>query len=210
MYRALILWLLGSSPLLCAQSKELGCRSFTVTGELAAKASFERIIGNGLSFQMKPTMLGANGQLNGWEIYIAQPGHVEHDYIYPVNFPLRFNGVQILGTSYNDDAKASLERPHEMWFMTNKTDYDKVLPVLNNALWPYMSPHPDKVGEEFSAVLKTVETGWLEVTVLNYDLAPDQDSIQRIKFQIQFIVPRSFKLPAGLSSGKAACHARSQ
>jgi hypothetical protein len=209
MRRALILWLLSSPALLCAQNRN-SCRAFTLTGELVAKASFERVIGNGLSFQLKPTGLGAKGQLDGWEIYIVRPEAVDQDYIYPVNIPLRFNGVQILGASYNDDAKASLERPHEMWFLVNKADYDKMSPVLNNALWPYMSPHPDKVRDEFFAVLKMVETGWLKFTVLNYDLAADADSVKRIKFQVDFNVPRSFRLAPKLNSSAATCSAHPQ
>jgi len=207
MRQALILWLLSSPALFCGQTTIKSCRSFTLRGELSAKATYKRDIGNGLSFQLRPTRLGANGQLDGWEIYILRSDDVEHDYIYPVNFPLRFNGVQILGASYNDDAEASLGRPHEMWFLTNKTDYEKMVPVLNNALWPYMSPHPDKVGEEFSAVLKKVKTGWLEITVPSYNLVPDVDSIQRIEFQVDFIVPQTFKLATGLHSQAAECHA---
>ncbi len=210
MRRALILWLLSSASLVYAQNKSLGCQSFTLTGELEAKASFERVIGNGLFFQVKPTGLGAKGQLDGWEIYIVRPDEPEKDYIYPVNIPLRFNGVQILGNSYNDDAKTSLARPHEMWFLLNKADYERMSPVLDNALWPYMSPHPDKVGEEFFAALKAVETGWLKFTVLDYDIAPDSDSLKRIKFQVDFNVPKGLKLAPGLKSSAAACAAHPQ
>src|SRR5262245_35930519 len=194
MRRTLILWLLSSSALLSAQNKSSGCRSFSLNGELAAKASFERVIGNGLSFQIKPTGLGAKGDLDGWEIYIVRPEDPQHDYIYPVNLPLRFNGVQILGASYNDDAKASLERPHEMWFLLNKAGYDKMSPAVEHAYWPYSAPHPDKVADEFYGALKSVETGWMEFAVLQYELVPDADSVKRIKFQVDFNVPKSFKL----------------
>lgn len=210
MRRVLILWLLSSAALLCAQTKSTSCRSFTLTGELLAKTSFERMIGNGLSFQMKPTGLGAKGELNGWEIYIIRPEAADQDFIYPVNIPLRFNSVQIIGPGYGNDTKTSLGHPHEMWFLTNKADYDKMSPVLNNALWPYMSPHPDKVGEEFFAMLKVVETGWLKFTVLNYDTVPDADSVTRIKFQVDFNVPQNFKLASGLSSSASACAAHPQ
>src|ERR1051325_7246341 len=173
-----LVWMLSISAFMYAENnKDAVCRSFALTGELAAKAGFERAIGNGLTFQLRPTGLGAKGQLDGWEIYIVRPEAAEQDYIYPVNIPLRFNGVQILGASYNDDARTSLGRPHEMWFLLNKADYDKLSPVLEHALWPYMSPHPDKVGDEFFAVLKTVETGWLKFNVLNYELASDTGDI---------------------------------
>jgi hypothetical protein len=204
MRRFLIIWL-SASTLLFAQNKGSACRSFILAGELAAKATFKRDIGNGLSFQLRPTTLGAKGQLDGWEIYILRSDDLEHDYIYPVNIPLRFNGVQILGASYNDDAKASLGRPHEMWFLVTKADYDRMSPVLEHALWPYMSPHPDKVGDEFFAVLKTVETGWLKFVVLHYELVPDTDSVKRIQFQVDINVSQSFKLASGLSSSATTC-----
>jgi hypothetical protein len=209
MRRVLILWLL-SPVLLAAQNKTASCQSFTLASELAAKARFERDIGSGLSFQVKPTGLGAKGELDGWEIYIVRPKEPEKDYIYPVNLPLRFNGVQILGASYNDDARTSLGQPHEMWFLLSKTDYDKMSPALNNALWPYMSPHPDKVADEFFAALKTVKTGWLKFTVLHYELETDADSVKKMKFQIDFTVPNNFKLAAGFPSRPTTCHAQPQ
>ena len=116
MRRTLIIWLIGSSTLLFAQSKDLACRSFTLADELDAYDKFDRAIGNGLSLRLQPTEVGPEGEKNGWEISIVRAEAVDEDFIYPVNLPLRFNGVQILGASYNDDAKASLGHPHEMWF----------------------------------------------------------------------------------------------
>src|ERR1041385_7786741 len=191
MRRFLIIWL-SASTLLFAQNNGSACRSFILAGELAAKATFKRDIGNGLSFQLRPTTLGAKGQLDGWEIYILRSDDLEHDYIYPVNIPLRFNGVQILGASYNDDARTSLGRPHEMWFLLNKADYDKLWPAVEHALWPYSASHPDKTTDEFFEALKAVSTGWLKMSVLSYDIAPDADSARRIKFQAEFTVPADF------------------
>jgi hypothetical protein len=190
-----IIWLLGSSTFLYAgNNKDAACQSFVFTGELAAKASFERTIGNGLNFQLKPTRLGAKGELDGWEIYIVRPEAAEQDYIYPVNIPLRFNGVQILGASYNDDAKTSLGHPHEMWFLLSKADYDKLWPAVEHALWPYSAPHPDKTTDEFFEALKAVSTGWLKMSVLSYDIAPDADSVRRIKFQPNLPFPLILRL----------------
>ena len=206
-----ILWLLSSFALMYAgNNKDATCRSFVFTGELAAKASFERAIGNGLNFQLKPTGLGAKGELDGWEIYIVHPEAAEQDYIYPVNIPLRFNGVQILGASYNDDAKASLGHPHEMWFVLNKADYDKLWPAVEHALWPYSAPHPDKTTGEFFEALKTVSTGWLKMSVLSYDIAPDADSVRRIKFQVEFTVPADFKIAPEMKIKAAVCPAHPQ
>lgn len=206
---AFILWLLGSS-FICAENKSAACRSFAFTGELAAKESFERVIGNGLTFQLKPTGLGAKGQLDGWEIYIVRPEKAEEDFIYPVNIPLRFNGVQILGASYNDDAKASLGRPHEMWFLLNKADYDRLWPAVEHALWPYSAPHPGKTTDEFFQALKSVETGWLKLTVLTYEIALEADSVRRIKFQAEFTMPTGFKLATDLNSAASSCTAHPQ
>ena len=208
--RVFIIVLISSSVVLCAETKRPDCQSFTIAGELLAKAKFERVIGNGLTFRLTPTRLGANGQLDGWEIYIVHAEAPEQDYIFPVNLPLRFNGVQILGASYNDDAKTTLDHPHEMWFLLNKSDYVRIWPAVEHAYWPYMSTHPDKAGDEFFSALKTVETGWLKFTALHYDIASDADSIKKMEFHVNFIVPKTFERAPDLKSQTVPCHAGPQ
>jgi hypothetical protein len=81
------------------------CHSITLTGELQSGDRFEKVIGGELVFRLEPERLGRDGELHGWRIGLAPLHEPDRDYIYPVNPPLRFNGLQILGPSYGDDTK---------------------------------------------------------------------------------------------------------
>jgi len=115
-------------------------------GELQAGGHFEKVIGGDLVFRLEPEILGPHGDLHGWQISLAPSHESDRDYIFPVNPPLRFNGLQTLGPGYGDDTKTSLAHPHEMFFLLDRADYDRIWPLLTNALWPYSAPEPDKAG----------------------------------------------------------------
>jgi len=181
------------------------CHSITLTGELQAGDHFEKVIGGELVFGLEPERLGRDGELHGWRISLAPLHEPDRDYIYPVNPPLRFNGLQILGPSYGDDTKTSLAHPHEMRFLLDRADYDRISPLLTNALWPYSAAHPDKADDEYIGALKILAVGQLKVTVLAYDADPVNGSIRRINFQAEFTTPENFKLDQALKPKPAAC-----
>jgi hypothetical protein len=207
----LLIVAISFGPILAwAQNRNSACHSFELTSELAAEKSFERAIGNGLRFQIAADKLDAKGNFNGWDIFIAHLDAPDQEYIYPVNPPLRFNGLQIMGSGYGDDARTSLGHPHEMWFLLNKADYDQLWPAVEHVLWPYNAPHPDQAADEYSHALSKVITGWLKFSVLSYDLKPGSDSIQRMQFQAEFIVPDGFSVAPDLKMKDAACPAAPQ
>jgi hypothetical protein len=180
------------------------CHSIKLTGELQAGDHFEKVIGGDLVLRLEPETLGPHGALNGWQISLAPSHEPDRDYIYPVNPPLRFNGLQTLGPGY-DDTKTSLANPHEMLFLLDRADYDRIWPLLTNALWPYSAPHPDKAGDEYLSALKTLTVGQLKVTVLAYDADPVNGSIRRINFQAEFTTPTNFELDQALKPKPAVC-----
>jgi hypothetical protein len=122
-----------------------------------------------------------------------------------VNPPLRFNGLQTLGPGYGDDAKASLAHPHQMFFLLNRADYDRIWPFVNNALWPYSAPKPDQAADQYFSALKTFTVGQLTITVPAYDADPANGSIRRINFQAEFTVPDNFELDQSLKPKPAEC-----
>ena len=77
-----------------------------MTGELSAGDPFEKVIGSGLVFRLDPEKFGPKGDVNGWDITLLPLGRRNDDYIYPVNPPLRFNALQLLGPAYGEDTKA--------------------------------------------------------------------------------------------------------
>ena len=180
------------------------CRRIVVTGKLSPGDRFERTIGGGLIFRLDPEALGPDGKVNGWRITLGPRGNSD-DYIYPVNPPLRFNGVQTLGASYGDDTKTSLGHPHEMRFLLDAADYKRIWPLLTNALWPYSAPHPDEALSEYVAALSGLSTGLLNVTVISYDADPDKGSIRRIGFRAAFSAPASFNFEPTLKPQPAEC-----
>src|SRR6266851_1874319 len=127
------------------------CHSITLTGELQSGDRFEKVIGGELVFRLEPERLGRDGELHGWRISLAPLHEPDRDYIYPVNPPLRFNGLQILGPSYGDDTKTSLAHPQEMRFLLDRADYDRIWPLLTNLLWPYSAPIPTRPTTNTSA-----------------------------------------------------------
>jgi hypothetical protein len=178
------------------------CHSITLTGEQQSGDRFEKVIGGELVFRLEPERLGRDGELHGWRISLAPLHEPDRDYIYPVNPPLRFNGLQILGPSYGDDTKTSLAHPHEMRFMLDRADYDRISPLLTNALWPYSAPHPD---DEYVGALETLVMGQLKFTVRAYDADPVNGSIRRIDFQAEFTTPENFGLDQALKPKPAVC-----
>jgi hypothetical protein len=198
--------LLGSVISAAGQATlSMSCHSITLTGELQSGHHFEKAIGGNLIFRLDPERLGPEGELNGWQISLVSSREPQHDYIYPVNPPLRFNGLQILGPSYGDDTRKSLAHPHEMRFLLYRADYDRIWPLLTNALWPYSAPHPDQAGDEYVSALKVLAMGQLTLTVRGYDADPVNGSIRQIKFQAEFTAPENFALDPALNPKTAAC-----
>jgi hypothetical protein len=203
MTRLALLLICGLSS---AQSRPVAaCHSASLTAELSGGQAFERAVGGGLAFRLQPQKLGPDGQADGWSISLSPQNAPEQDYIYPVNPPLRFNPLQILGRNYNDDAKASLGRPRRMRFLLNRNDFQQIEPLLNAALWPYSAPHPDTAGDEYLTALSKLRTGVAEVEILNYDLAPEGDSIRRMKFRVTFTAPMNFQFFKNLPSRSSSC-----
>jgi len=189
------------------QSSGTGCRSIALTVELSAGKGFEKRIGQDLVFKVDPERDGPKGELSGWGIELVPARVPDNDYIYPVNPPLRFNGLQTLGPSYGDDTKGSLGHAHEMDFLLNSADYDRLWPLVTNALWPYMPSNPDAAADRYFDALKALAKGHLTITVQSYDADPVTDVISSIKFQAEFIAPESFAFDPALKPKLVSCSA---
>lgn len=207
MFRISLLLFSLAMPSMSQSSPLKTCHSVVLTGRLSAGGRYEEAIGEDLVFRLDPERLGPNGQLNGWNISLVASRDENHDYIYPVNPPLRFNGLQILGPSYGDNTKASLDHPHEMRFVVDPADYRRIWPLVTNALWPYYAPNPDKVADEYFNMLKTLRTGQLMFTVTSYDADPGSGSIRYVSFRSEFRAPENFAFDPRLKPQEVECPA---
>jgi len=187
------------------QSSGPACHSISLRHEILSKEIFEAPVGAGLKFRLYPIRLGPKGQLNGWRMEIVSEQGPTSDFIYPVNPPLRFNGVQIFGANYGDDTKASLAHPHIVRFLLRQEDFDRLKTPLENALWPYYAPNPDRAGPDYLQLLKTVTTGQLVVRVLSYTTEPGTDSLRRMKFGAEFTAPQNFQFAPEFKAKQTTC-----
>lgn len=188
-----------------AGQSSASCHLIVLSAELSSGDQFEKAIGEGLVFRLNPERLGPKGELDGWAIQLFPAASRDHDYIYPVNPPLRFNGLQTLGPSYGDDTKASLRRAHEMRFLLHAADYDRISALVTYVLWPYSAPNPDKAADDYVSALRALSTGQLKVTVPDWDADPASGSIRHIRVQAEFVVPADFRLDSALKPKAEAC-----
>ena len=175
------------------------CSAVRFTAKLNAGQSFAKKVG-GLVFKLR----AAQGRdlCGGWTFTLEDAGG--HDFIYPVNFPLRFNPSQLLGCSYGLTARQGLEMKRSMRFILTERDYLRLRPLMENALWPADSPDPKHAGEKYLNSIRTIQTGLIRLGTLHDDLSPD-GLIRSATFRVELIAPSSFHFAPALEPHPVAC-----
>jgi hypothetical protein len=172
------------------------CHSIRIVERLSAGERFQRALNRDFVFKIEPTRIGPKANVNAWEVSLLGPGGENRDYIYPVNPPLRFNGLQVLGPGYGEDTKASLGHPHVMRFLLSRDDDQRLWPLVTNSLWPYSAPDPEKAGDQYLSALESLKTGELTLNVLSYSADPDSGSVRQIRFGPTLLRPEALNLTA--------------
>jgi hypothetical protein len=177
------------------------CRAVTFTANLKAGNSFAQKV-DGLEFRIRAT--NGKGTCNGWTFTFEDADG--HDFIYPVNFPLRFNPSQLLDCSYGLTAKQGLEMKRSMRFILTEQDYLRLDPLMKDALWPADSPDPKHAGERYLSAIRSVQTGLIRLNTQRYELSPD-GIIRSATFRVDLIAPTSFHFDPALKPYSTACPA---
>ena len=177
------------------------CSAVSFTARLAAGKSFARRVGD-LEFKIRASH--DKGLCNGWTFTLEDARG--NDFIYPVNFPLRFNPSQLLGCSYGLTARQGLEMKRRMRFILTEHDYARLEPLMKGALWPADSPNPGHAAEKYLNVIHATQTGVLRLDTLNYKLTRD-GLIRSAKFRVDLIAPASFHFNPALKPHSTACPA---
>jgi hypothetical protein len=170
------------------------CKTVTVKFSLKAGESVQKSIGS-LTFKLQAD------NVNGWIISLDDAN--DNDFIAPVNPPLRFNPLQILGPAYGLTAKESLNRDREMNFIISNADYAHVVPLWKDALWPYSARNPDKAAENYTSAL-SIPLGLLRIRTVNADIFPE-DLIRSARFEVEFTAPSQFRFDPSLSPRPSPC-----
>ena len=179
------------------------CHSASFNVALDVSDDFEHQLGRGLSFRIK------SEKEPGWFFDIVPADAQDNDFIYPVNFPLRFNPVQYLGPAYSESLKSSLANPHEVRFLLDRTDYDHVSSLIGDVLWPYQTSDPDKALSQYTSMVAKAKKGWLRVTVPSYRTDAKTGEVAHIELRVQVTTPSSFKFVPELKPRPGPCPAES-
>lgn len=175
------------------------CQFVSFKVHLNAGDSFERELGGGLLFRVR------SQKDSSWFLDIVPAEANTKDYIYPVNLPLRFNGNQTLGAGFGETVKSSLAHPHEMYFLLNRSDYDRVFGLIGNVLWSYQTSDPDKALTDYTNAVDDASKGWLKVTVSSYK-TDAKGALTRIKLRVEITTPPDFQFAPHLNPFPWPCH----
>ncbi len=175
------------------------CSAVSFTAKLDAGKSFAQKVGD-LEFKIRANHDKA--LCGGWTFTLEDAGG--HDFIYPVNFPLRFNPSQLLGCSYGLTVRQGLEMKRSLRFILTERDYLQLDPLMKDALWPADSPDPKHAGEKYLQAIRTIQTGLLRLDTLRSNVSTD-GLIQSATFHVDLIAPGSFHFEPGLKPYSAPC-----
>jgi hypothetical protein len=175
------------------------CQSVSFKAALEARGDFERELGGGLLFRVK------SRKEPGWLVDIVPAEEAKNDYVYPVNPPLRFNPNQTLGPGYGESVESSLGHPHVMNFLLNRSDYEKISGLIDNVLWPYKTPDPDKAVSDYTRAVDDANKGQLKVVVSSHKTDRKTGALEHIKLRVQITTPAGFEFAPGLNPLPSRC-----
>ena len=176
------------------------CQSVYFKVSLRAHDDYQRELGGGLLFRVK------SRKESGWFLDIVPAQEATKDYIYPVNLPLRQNPNQILGAGYGETVRSSLSHAHEMSFLLNRSDYNRVSGLIGNVLSYYQTSDPDKALSEYTNAVYDARKGLLKVTVASYKAEAKTDQLARIKLRVLITTPVDFQFAPGVYPLPSSCH----
>ncbi|MHB8217148.1 MAG: hypothetical protein ACYDDS_13825 [Candidatus Sulfotelmatobacter sp.] len=176
------------------------CASIFFKAALNAGEDFERELGSGLLLRVR------SQKESGWFLDIVPAEANSKDYIYPVNLPLRLNGNQTLGPGYGETIQSSLAHPHEMNFLLSRSDYDRIFNLVENVLWSYQTPDPDKALSDYTNAVDNARKGSLKLTISSYKTDPKTGALTHIKLRGQITTPIDFQFAPRLNPLPGPCH----
>jgi hypothetical protein len=186
---------------LCANAQAPdSCRSIFIKVSLNVYEDFQLELGGGLLFRVM------SEKDPGWFIDVVPAEANTKDYVYPVNLPLRLNPNQTLGPGYGETVKSSLSHPHEMNFLLDHADYDRIFGLVDNVLRSYQTSDPDRALSDYTNAVDDARKGWLRVRISSYKTDPKSGALSRLKLKVQIVTPSDFQFAPGVSPWPAACH----
>ena len=175
------------------------CRQAKFKGHLASGEGFTQTIGAGLELRLEPVPNDG-----GWDASVSPHGS-DDDWAYIVNPPFHFGNSQCMSSEYGETVRERLSHPHEINFVLTASDYDRMLTLAKDALWPYNSKNPEHAPSNYEKALAKVPKGLLVVQPIDYDRQGPSDQASWMDFEVVVIVPDSFAGNPTLKWASASC-----
>jgi hypothetical protein len=183
------------SPVGALAQRSPSCQIVSFKVALNANDNYQRELGGGLLFRVR------SEKESGWLVDIVPAEENTKDYIYPVNLPLRFNPNQTLGPGYGETIQSSLSHGHEMNFLLDRSDYDRISPQVPNVL-----SDPDKALADYTNAVDNARKGSLNIAISSYKTDPKTGALARIKLHVGITTPADFQFAPGLNPWPSPCH----
>jgi hypothetical protein len=187
------------SPVGALAQRSPSCQIVSFKVNLNAHDNYERELGGGLLFRVM------SEKEPGWFVDVVPAEENTKDYIYPVNLPLRFNPNQTLGPGYGETVQSSLSHPHEMNFLLDRSDYERISALVGNVLWSYQTPDPDKALADYTNAVDNARKGSLNVVISSYKADPKTGALAHIKLRVGITTPADFQFAPGLTPWPSSC-----
>lgn len=187
------------APIGTRKQQSFSCQLVSFKVVLNASDDFQRELGGGLLLRV------IHEKQPAWFVDIVPAEENTKDYIYPVNTPLRFNPNQTLGPGYGETVQSSLSHPHEMKFLLDRSDYDRIFGLVGNVLWPSQTPDPDKALYDYNNAVDDARKGSLKITVSSRKIDPKTGTVARMKLRVTITTPPDFQFAPGLNAWPATC-----
>jgi hypothetical protein len=181
------------------------CHLVSFKAALNAGDNFERELGGGLLFRVRSEKDGSEKE-SAWFLDVVPAEENTKDYIYPVNLPLQLNANQTLGPGFGESVASSLAHAHEMRFLLNRSDYDRVTGLIANVLSSYKTSDPDKALSDYTNAVDAAKKGSLKVAISSYKTDAKTGALSRIKLRVEVTTPQDFQFAPHLYPLPWPCH----
>jgi hypothetical protein len=175
------------------------CQIVSFKVVLNANSSYERELGGGLLFRV------TSGKGPSWFVDVVPAEENTKDYVYPVNLPLRFNPNQTLGAGNGETVQSSLSHPHDMNFLLDRSEYDRISALIPNVLRSYQTADPDRAVDVYSNAVENARKGSVHIAISSYKTDPKAGALLHIKLRVSITTPLDFQFAPGLNAWPSAC-----
>jgi hypothetical protein len=182
-----------------SSSRGLTCHEFVFEGRISGEEEYSHELGGDLLLRLTPALAPA-GEHWGWVIQVTSRDSND-DYAWPVNPPFHYGNSQWLATGYDESAQQQLGHEHEVFFVLNKSEYERATKLANDAL----NSSDSEAAGKFVAILPTLRSAVLKLKPVKYETTNEGQQVSWMQFSVSVTAPASFQPASGMDTKNITC-----